>query len=317
MPTDYVIEPHWANWMLTVEMFSAGLAAGIIFFIALANLFGNAQDRDVAARLGFLPAPLMVVVAALLIFDLGEPGRFMNLLFTHPSAAERPGPFMFNPNSPMNWGTWIIAAFGLFTIPPFLDALAHTPRFKKRVKPVSAIAETLAHNPITNALAAVFALATGAYSGVLLNVTNQGVWADTYIVGALYVAFSALSGFAAAGILADRMRARQTAGAVRTGLIGTALVTGILVVLFVANLAALGQADPLIASMSDLVAPLFWLGVVGLAILYPLVTIAAGPRLSFQRVSLSGLAVVGTLVLLGALAFRWSILHSALAATGN
>jgi hypothetical protein len=65
------------------------------------------------------------------------------------------------------------------------------------------------------------------------------------------------------------------------------------------------------------VAPLFWVGVVGLAILYPLVTIAAGPRLAVARVPLSGLAVVGTVVLVGVLAFRWSILHSALAAVAH
>jgi len=310
--TGYVIEPHWANWMLTLEMFAAGLAAGVLFFIALANIAGNAEDREVAARLGFLPLPLMVVVAILLIADLGQPGRFPNLLFTHPSAAERPGPFMFNPNSPMNWGTYVILVFGLLTIVPFLDALRHSGRLKTG----GGIVEVLAHNPIGMVVAALFALATGAYSGVLVNVTNQNVWADTYILGGLYVVFSALAGFAAAAIVADRMRARQTAGAVRSGLLATAAVAGVLVALFVGNLAALGQADPLIASMTALVAPLFWVGAVGLAIVYPIVTIAAGPRLQIQRVSLSQLAVVGTVVLLGVLAFRWSLLHSALAAVG-
>lgn len=312
MPS-YVIEPHWANWMLTVEMFAAGLAAGIIFFIALANLAGNAQDREVAARLGFLPAPLMVVVAVLLIVDLGQPDRFLNLVLTHPSAAERAGPFMFNANSPMNWGTLIITVFGLLTAVPFLDALSHT----KRLPAGKAIVEALAHNPIGMIVAAVFALATGAYSGVLINVTNQSVWADTYVLGGVYVAFSALSGFAAAAIVADRMRATQTAGAVRTGLAGTAIVAGLLTALLVANLMSLGRAEPLIGSMSDLVAPLFWVGVVGLAVLYPIITIAAGPRLAFARVSPAQLAVIGTVVLVGVLAFRWSVLHSALVAVGH
>jgi hypothetical protein len=311
--TDYVIEPHWANWMLTLEMFAAGLAAGVLFFIALANIAGNAEDREVASRLGFLPLPLMLLVAILLVVDLGQPGRFLNLVFTHPAAAERPGPFMFNPNSPMNWGTYVILVFGALTVVPFLDALRHTGRLKVG----RGIVETLAHNPIGMAVAALFALATGAYSGVLVNVTNQNVWADTYILGGLYVVFSALSGFAAAAIAADRMRARQTAGAVRSGLIATAAVAGVMVALFVANLAALGQAGPLIGSMTALVAPVFWIGVVGLAILYPIVIIASGSRLHVSRVSLSQLAVLGTVVLVGVLAFRWSLLHSALAAVAQ
>ena len=313
MPNTYLSEPHWANWILTTEMFIAGLAAGTLFFIALANLVGNKEDREVAARLGFVPAPLMVLVAILLIADLGQPGRFLNLVFTSPAAPERPGPFMLNPNSPMNWGTYTILVFGLLTIVPFLDALRHTGRLPAG----GGVVETLAHNPIGMVLAAIFALATGAYSGVLVNVTNQNVWADTYLLGALYVAFSALCGFAAAGIAADRMRARQTAGAVRSGLLGTAAVAGVLLALFVGNLVALGVATPLIAAMTALVAPLFWVGAVGLAILYPIVVIAAGPRLQLARVNTSSLAVVGVVVLLGVLAFRWSLLHSALAAVAH
>ena len=313
MITNYVIEPHWANWILTTEMFVAGLAAGTLFFIALANLVGNTEDREVAARLGFVPAPVMVLVAILLILDLGQPGRFLNLVFTSPAAPERPGPFMLNPNSPMNWGTYVILVFGLLTIVPFLDALRHTGRLRAG----GSVVEALAHNPIGMVITAIFALATGAYSGVLVNVTNQSVWADTYLLGGLYVVFSALCGFAVAGIAADRMRARETAGAVRSGLLGTAVVAAILVALFVGNLVALGAATPLIGAMTALTAPLFWIGAVGLAVLYPIVVIAAGPRLQVARVNASGLAVVGVVVLVGVLAFRWSLLHSALAAVAH
>ena len=309
----FVIEPHWANWMLTLEMFVAGLAAGVFFFIALANIGGNAEDREVAARLGFLPGPLMVVAAILLTVDLGQPFRFMNLIFTSPAAAERPGPLMLNPSSPMNWGTYIIFIFGALTVIPFLDALRHTGRL-----PFGAAAvEALAHNRVGMAVASAFALATGAYSGVLVNVSNQNVWADTYLMGGLYVAFSALGGFAAAGIAADRMRARQTAGAVRSGLLGTAAIAGVLVALLVGNLVALGTAGPLIAAMTALVAPTFWVGAVGLAILFPIVVIGSGARLRVAQLQVSQLAVVGAVVLLGVLAFRWSLLHSALAALGG
>lgn len=313
MITNYVIEPHWANWMLSLEMFVAGLAAGIFFFIALANIAGGKEDREVAARLGFLPAPLMVIAALLLTFDLGQPDRFLNLIFTSSAAPERPGPFMLNPNSPLNFGTYVILVFGLLTVIPFLDALRHTGRLQVG----GTVVEALAHNPLGMIVAAVFALATGSYSGVLLNVTNQPVWSDTYLQGGLYVVFSALGGFAAAGIAADRMRARETAGAVRTGLVAIAVLAGVLVALLVGNLVALGTAAPLIAATTALVAPTFWIGAVGLAILFPIVVILAGPRLQLARVNVSSLAVVGTLVLLGVFAFRWSILHSALAAVAH
>lgn len=310
MPQTYLIEPHWANWILVLEMFVGGLAAGVFFFIALANIVGSREDREVASRLGVLPAPLMVLVAILLTADLGEPFRFLNLIFTHPSAAERPGPFMLNPNSPMNWGTYTILIFGVLTIIPFLDALRHAGRLRVG----GTIVEALAHNPVGMVVVALFALATAAYSGVLVNVTNQAVWSDTYVLGGLYVAFSVLSGFAAAAIAADRMRAPETAGVVRSGLISTAAVAGVLIALFVGNLVALGAAAPLIAATTALVAPVFWVGAVGLAILYPIVVLSTTPRLALARVQVSQLAVVGIVVLLGVLAFRYSLLYSALAA---
>jgi formate-dependent nitrite reductase membrane component NrfD len=307
-----LIEPHWANWVVTLEMFVAGIAAGTFFFMALANIAGSDEDREVAARLGLLPGPLVALAAVLLTLDLGEPGRFGNLVFTSTGAPERPGPFMFNPNSPMNYGTYALLLFGLWCIDPFFDALRHTYRVS-----VPGFMHALSHDRVYMAIGALLALAVGAYSGVLLNVTNQTVWSDTYVLGGLYVVFSALSGFAVAAIVTDRMRARQTAGAVRTGLLGIAVVAGILVALFVANLSALGVAAPLIGATTALVAPVFWVGVVGLAILYPIAAIAAGGRLQLARVNASSLAVVGTLVLVGVLAFRWSLLHSAMAAVAH
>jgi len=308
----YVIEPGWANWVVTLEMFVAGVAAGTFFFMALANVLGDDEDKEVAGRLGFLPGPLIVLAAILLTVDLGQPGRFLNLVFTSPAAAERSGPFMLNPNSPMNYGTYLLFAFGLFCIAPFFDALRHTGR-----RWVPELVHSLSHNVIHSEVGGLLALGVGAYSGVLVNVTNQGIWADTYLLGGLYVVFSALSGFAVAGIAADLMDRSRTEGAVRSGLLGTAAIAGVLLALFVGNLYALGAAEPLIAVTTALVAPIFWVGVVGLAILYPLVVVGTGARLRVGRVGISQLTVVGAVVLLGVLAFRWSLLHSALVAVGG
>jgi hypothetical protein len=213
----------------------------------------------------------------------------------------------------MNYGTYVILVFGLLTVIPFLDALRHTGLLPMGGR----VVEALAHNPVGMFICAVFALATGSYSGVLLNTTNQPVWSETYLQGALYVAFSALGGFAAAGIAADRMGTRETAGAVRTGLMGITLVAGVLVALLVGNLVALGSAQPLIGALTAFVAPAFWVGAVGLAILYPLVVTATGARLRLANVNVTSLAAVGALALLGVFAFRWSILHSALAAVAH
>lgn len=331
-PNPYVIEPHWADWKLVLEMFVAGVAAGTFLFIALANLATERigrrdraravanEDVEVAARAGLVPFPLMLLVGLLLVIDLGEPFRFLNIVFRSPGAAERgPLPLMFNPNSPMNWGTWIIIVFGLFATVAFLDALWHRRTFRGL-----SIVETLSHHPIWLGIGAFFALATGAYSGVLINVTSQNVWGDTILLGAAYVAFSALSGMAVAAIVADRMRARRTAAAVQNALFWFAAICGVIVLLIVLNLALVGRAFPLVADLDLLVAPIFWLGVVGLAILYPLLTYWRGGPVRVKRggattLEVAGydvgrLAIVGVGVLIGVLAFRYVLLYSAAAA---
>src|SRR5687768_1769936 len=285
----YVLEPHWANWMLVLEMFAAGIAAGTFFVIALMNFSAargaaGTEDREVAARLGFIPLPLMLLVGLLLIVDLGERGRFLNLIFRSPDAAERgPSPLMFNANSPMTWGTYIILIFGALTVVPFLDALMHTGRIRRAKRGLSGLVESLAHNPIGMVVTALFALAVGTYSGVLLNVTSQNVWGDTILLGAMYMVFSALSGAAVAAIVADRLAFARTAAAVRQLLVWFAAVAGILLIIFVINLAIVGRAFPLVADLDQLVAPVFWLGVVGLAILYPLLTLWRGGPIRVKR----------------------------------
>lgn len=330
MPNSYVLEPHWANWMLVLEMFVAGIAAGTFFVIALMNFSAargaaGTEDREAAARLGFIPLPLMLLVAILLIFDLGEPGRFLNLIFRSAGAAERgPSPLMFNGNSPMTWGTYVIGIFGALTLIPFLDALRHTGRLGRAKDGLSATVESLAHNPIGMAVCATFALAVGSYSGILLNVTSQNVWGDTILLGAMYMVFSALSGAAVAAIVTDRLAYARTAAAIRQLLVWFAAAAGVLVLIFVVNLAIVGRVGPLVADLDQLVAPVFWLGVVGLAILYPLLTYWKGGPVRVRRsgtttLAVAGydmgrLAIVGAGVLLGVLAFRYVLLFSALAA---
>jgi formate-dependent nitrite reductase membrane component NrfD len=92
----------------------------------------------------------------------------------------------------------------------------------------------------------------------------------------------------------------------------------------VLNLALVGRAFPLIADLEFLVAPVFWIGVVGLAILYPLLTYWRGGPVRVRRsgtttlavagYDLGRLAIVGAGVLIGVLAFRYVLLYSAAAA---
>ncbi len=298
----YILSPGW-EWLIMIALFAAGVASGTYVIMGLMHVAGDEQDRPVLDRLGFIPMPLMLLTPILLTLDLGQPFRFLNLLFTSPGAAEWPGPFMFNPNSPMSWGTWAILLFAPFTLVAFLEALRRTRGM--RIPLVGA----LSRNILWLGVGELLALATSAYSGVLINVTNQGVWSDTYLMGGLFIAFSELSGIACAAIIAGMVGSAHTASAVRTALFGSAVVSAVLLALFLGNLAALGSFTALAASL--LVGPVFWIGAVGAAVVLPLVT--AGPVRLRVWERTDQLVVIGALVLLGVLAFRYATFFSAIA----
>jgi formate-dependent nitrite reductase membrane component NrfD len=304
MPTKYVLPPEW-EWPITIALFIAGVASGAYATMGLIHFAGDKRDQAVAHRLAFLPLPLMLVVPLLLIVDLGQPGRFLNLLIKDPAAAERPGPLMFNPNSPMNWGSWAMVIFGAFAALAFADALHHSGRVR------FAWLEPISHNIVVLGIGELFALIVSGYSGVLVNVTNQGVWSDTWLMGALFVFFSELSGMAVALIVSDRMGASRTSAALRTALFYAAAVSAVILILFLGSLAAQqdGSLAALVASLDKLVAPVFWIGAVGLGLLVPL--LALGPRRVIP-LSNASLSLIGLLVLVGVLAFRYALFFSAI-----
>jgi len=306
LSSPFVLTPEW-EWLIVLEMFIAGLAAGTILFIVYGNLFGDPEDLEISSRLGIIPAPFMLLAAILLITDLGQPGRFPNLLVRSAAAPERgPGFFMLNPNSPMSWGTYIILIFGLLTAIAFLDALHHLPQVPFRwPDPFCGIV----HNKIYLVIVGFFAAATGVYSGILLNVTNQGVWSDTILMGTLYVVLTGLEGMAVATLATERWRAWNTAFAAKTALGLFAILTAIVMVAFLVGVAATGHVGSLVASLDALVAPVFWIGVIA-AIVAPLAAL-------FGRIGVSGRVMrtgaLGIVVLVGVLAIRYAVVYSSIA----
>ncbi len=307
MPTPYVLPPEW-EWPITIALYIAGVASGAYATMGLIHFAGGKSDQPVAHRLAFFPLPLMLLVPLLLIVDLGQPDRFLNLLIKSPAATERGGPLMFNANSPMNWGSWAMVLFGIFALIAFVDALHHSGRFR------AAWLEPISHNIVVLTIGELLALVVSGYSGVLVNVTSQGVWSDTWLMGGLFIFFSELSGMAVGLIVSDRMGATRTSAALRTALFYAAAVSAVILAVFLGSLAAQqdGSLMALVASLHELVGPVFWIGAVGLGLLVPLLTL--GPR-RFIPVPNASLSVIGLLVLVGVLAFRYALFFSAIAFT--
>ena len=99
--TDYNIAP-W-GWELAVYFFLVGTAAMVFVLSAAPNTVGGKLSvfQPVQKPGAVLSLLILVVSAILLIWDLGQPGRFLYPLI------------YFHAGSPVSWGTVLLVLFGL------------------------------------------------------------------------------------------------------------------------------------------------------------------------------------------------------------
>ena len=247
-------DPHW-YWWIIAYFFLGGIAAGAFLIAAVVDLFTPAENRPVA-RLGYLIAmPLTALCGLLLTVDLGKPLRFWHMLIN--VTTWQPA---FKYWSPMSYGSWVLTSFGLASGLMFVLTLAELRGIGLARGPLG---------KIIAALGAVAALLFVSYTGVLLNTTNQRVWSDNTILGALFAVSGISTGLAAIVLLLVASRGRTPAlleRLERADLIAIA-VEIVLLLALVAILAAAGTAGALVGGLLGL---FFWAGVLVVGLLIPL-----------------------------------------------
>jgi formate-dependent nitrite reductase membrane component NrfD len=236
----FVRSPDW-TWYIVPYFFLAGLAGGSYFIATLLRLWGERADEPAArvgyyaAFLAFLPCPI------LLTLDLTQPLRFWHMLWNTTSGSEG---FNFKSGSPMSVGSWALVAFGLFATVSFLEVLVRDQKLRRPLagRVVRLLDGTLGKLWIT--VGAVLGLFIAGYTGVLLAVSNQPVWSDTWALGGLFLA-SGLAGSAALLLLLVRYRAdaRASAGMLELSERLFTLLELALLVVFVLTLVPHGALD--------------------------------------------------------------------------
>jgi formate-dependent nitrite reductase membrane component NrfD len=188
----FVRDPDW-TWYILFYFFLAGLSGGSYVLASLLRINGN-RDDEPASRLGYYVAfPAFLICPILLTLDLGQPLRFWHMLVnTTPGEL---GP-VFKYWTPMSVGAWALLAFGLFVTVSFVEALVRDGVIRiwfldRLVRLLDGFSGRL-----FSAIGAVLGLFIAGYTGVLLAVSNQPVWSDTWALGGLFLA-SGLSGSAA------------------------------------------------------------------------------------------------------------------------
>jgi polysulfide reductase chain C len=247
------------------------------------------------------------VSQVLLALDLGKPLRFWHMLWN--TTPGEPG-LNFKYWSPMSVGAWALTVFGAIATVSFVEVLVRDRviRFGLAQRAVRLL-DGLA-GKVLNVVGAAFGLFVAGYTGVLLSVSNQPVWSDTWALGGLFLA-SGLAGSAALLMLLTRFRraARASAGMLERSERLYALLELALIVMFVLTLptAALTEVFGFPWILLWLVAFVGLLpGFASLVTARRAVTADGAATITVARVAI---AAPG-LVLLGVLALRAAIIFS-------
>jgi formate-dependent nitrite reductase membrane component NrfD len=191
MPQHFVAPPQW-EWYIVWYFFLGGIAGGAYALGAILRLMGDQRDAPLARMAFLLTLPVLAICPILLTLDLGRPLRFWHMLVD-----SRTFGLNFKYWSPMSVGAWVLIIFSLFALVSFLDALGSL-----RGSRASFLSGALGR--IFVIVGAVFGLFLAGYTGVLLSVSNQPIWSDTWALGGLFLA-SGLSVAAAALTLVARL----------------------------------------------------------------------------------------------------------------
>jgi formate-dependent nitrite reductase membrane component NrfD len=146
--------------------------------------------------------------AMLLIVDLGQPTRFWELIAQPDASSPLGWALTFKPQSPIQVGGFALAGFGFFSLLSLLDVWVEEGRV--RFAPLRAFYNKVPRK-IYATLGVLFGFFLAGYTGVLLNTTAQGIWAESPFVGALFMASAASTGAAAIGLVLALRRPAETA----------------------------------------------------------------------------------------------------------
>jgi protein NrfD len=286
---------HVWGWEIPVYLFLGGLVAGMMILSGHALLTGRGRRSDCVCYL--LPGLGLVLLSLgmlALFLDL-EHQLFVWRLYT-----------TFMPLSPMSWGAWIL----LLVYPALIaNLLLRPPELLRRTLPALArTVEALGARPgptgLVGGLNVGLGVLLGIYTGVLLSTMGARPLWNSALLGPLFLA-SGLSGAAAL----VHMVAREADERTRLARVDNAALAVELVLLglFLVGLATATRvhAEAVALLCGGPFTALFWVGVVGLGIVVPLIVQSLAVRHRVVHTPVPPLLVIA-----GGLLLRFVIVYA-------
>ena len=271
-----------------IYLWAAGMAGGAYLAGFVVDLFTKKDESKHIFKLAvYLGIPLVIIGVLLLIIDLGSPLWFWHL-FTQ-----------FKVVSPMSMGTWILIAWVVFALLLAVvwviegdirrNASLYPARMPRLMERLSGFLPWIG---------LLLSMAVMSYTGVLIAVSNQPIWASTPLLPALFTASAISTGVALLVLTAfvtnavNKSSSAKLNSAVKwlfgsTGwtipnkMIGRLAEADAIVIIvesavligysvWLGTSSAAGASEALALLTTGPVAILFWIGVVLLALLLPL-----------------------------------------------
>jgi len=235
------------------------MAGGAYFAAFLVDRFTGRGNRSLLRLATYVGIPLAVIGVILLVVDLGSPLRFWHLFA------------QFDVMSPMSMGTWILLVWVIIAVIMVILWWTENRLSEETARSMRRTTGVLAWINL------VLAILLIAYTGVLLAVSNQPLWAGSVLLPSLFVASAISTGVALLIIAAVIGRTlaipNKTVGRLAEAdavviLVELVVLIGYAIWLGASTVAGAGDALRLL-TIGTLAAP-FWVGVVVLALLIPL-----------------------------------------------
>ncbi len=270
---------HDVSWHASyaVYFFVIGILAGLSF-LSYGSWLTPAL-RPLRERAAYISVALLGIGGLLLIADLSQPLRFLNIL----------NPAYLNFTSPLAWGALNIVAFGVCSVLYILEL---------RKAADSARCKQLA------LITAVLALGLPIYTGYDLTVhQSRPVW-NTPVMPVLFVALAIASGSAVGSLLAGTNEAAQKV--LREYMLWSTAGVGVILISILGTTNYGGSAQEL--TFMILTTGTMGMVFIGIGLLAGTVVPVAMLFLAHTRQQTGGLFTAAVLILVGSAALRYALL---------